>query len=105
MKTKPGDIVFSTAYGHITKWVVVGTLDQYNRVRLYKVGCDRFHEEMIDLEEDHLFPTKRDAIKQAIAEENEAYERNYNLHGENLKKLFEKLGETYEEEESNDNPR
>lgn len=104
MKTKPGDIVFSTCRGHITKWIVVGNLDQYNKVRLYEYGCDRFHERLFDLTEDELFPTKRDAIKQAITEENEVYERNYDLHGENLKKLFEKLGETYEEEESHDNP-
>lgn len=103
MKTKPGDVVFSTAYGHISSWVVLREKDQYDHVRLYKIGCDRYNEVMIDLKEDDLFPSEEEAIKQAILEENEAFERNFKLHNEKLSELFTKLGNVHKEE-SNDNP-
>lgn len=96
---KAGDIVWTEAYGHISKWIV---LDPNCRelVKLYHIQEDERlveRDEITCLLPGSIFPTETEAIQKAIEEERAEFENRLYNHNTFLEKMAKKLGQTEEQ--------
>jgi len=93
---KPGDIVWTEAYGHIGKWIVLRK-DDHGFFRLYHIQeegrlIDR--DEFFNTKEDDVFATEAEAIQEAIKWAKEDFENRLHDHAAFIEKMAKKLAKT-----------
>ena len=103
---KIGDIVWTEAYGHISKWVVVNP-NSRGFVKLYHIqDGDEIVErdEIIGRPVDDLILTEAEAIQRSIEGEKTDFENRLYNHNAFIEKMAKKLGQLKESEVNHDNP-
>jgi len=99
MIPKPGDIVWTEAYGHISKWIVV-RLDDHGFIRLYHVQEDDRtidRDEFFSATEGAILATEAEAIQKSVDWENREFECRLFDHNRFLEKMAKKLKQTEEQ--------
>ena len=97
---KVGDIVWTEAFGHISKWVVLRLKDNHGFVRLYHLQeDDRLvdRDDYFNATEEAILATEAEAIQEAIKWENREFECRTFDHNRFLENMAKKLGQTEEQ--------
>ena len=98
---KIGDIVWTEAYGHISKWVVLRLKDNHGFIKLYHIQeDDRLidRDEFFNATEDAILATEAEAIQEAVNWENREFECRLFDHNRFLENKAKKLGQIKESE-------